>query len=459
MPHSKVDITDSMKPFLGRLTTRRVVIERETLSRCADILREELPSGRWLLVADENTYKVAGQSVEKRLSGSGIAAEVVRLEGEGGVPLVADDASVDLVLGRLVRHGPGHSAAVAIGAGTVNDIVKLAASKADIPYAVVATAPSMNGYTSSIAAILSAGVKTTQSCRPPVVCLADLDVMAQAPYRMIASGLADLISKPVSNADWHLGHRLLAAEHSPEAVTLQTAAAELTRDVAPKLVERDVEAVGRLTGALCLSGFAMDVAGSSSPASGAEHLISHYLDMAHFAWGGPHDLHGCQVGVGTITTAALYEKLQAMSPGDIDVKARVAAHVPWDAYEPILRERFGAIAQTVIGQARTVYPTREQLAERLTLVKSEWASILHDVSETLRPARDISAELAAAQCPVTFGDIGVPAGQARDAVLFSKDIRARYTVLHLAAELGTLDRWTDEVLEEHHGISRECRPS
>jgi len=451
MSRKRIDLDPVVRPFADRLVTKRVFIEQGLLNRAGALLEPLLPAGLCLVVADANTFEVAGRRIKQSLSRVGVTTEVAMVEpAPGEAAPVADDAKVERLLSQLRRTGQPASSAVAVGSGTVNDIVKLATYKADIPYAVVATAPSMNGYTSSIAAILTGGVKTTQKCRAPVACLADMDVVAQAPYRMIAAGLGDLVSKPVSNADWTLSHRLTGSEHSSDAVVLQTKATELTEGIAGRLPGRDVQAAGRLIGALCLSGFGMALAGSSSPASGAEHLISHYLDMAHFAWGEPHDLHGCQVGVATITTAAMHEKLVALTPDAFDVDALVAAHIPWEAYEKVLRKRFGPISETMVKQARPMYPTAAQLADRLSRLKSEWHSILDDVRAVLRPARDIQAELASAQCPVTFSDIGVTPERARNAIIYSKDIRSRYTVLHLAWELGLLETWADEVLAQYH---------
>jgi glycerol-1-phosphate dehydrogenase [NAD(P)+] len=445
----RIDIEPLLRPYAGELTTRRIALEQNLLPRTAAILREILPAGRWLLVADETTWKVAGQAVWTSLTEAGIDAECqIVAPGPGETTPVADDAKIDALEQRLRQDG--RRAAVAVGAGTINDIVKLAATRAGIPYAAVATAPSMNGYTSSLAAPLSKGIKTTVPCRPPLACLADLDVMARAPYRMIASGLGDLMSKPVSNADWRLAYRLLGAEYATRVMDLVDQGARLLEGIAPRLPQRDVEAVGRLIASLCVSGIAMGIAGSSAPSSGGEHLISHYLDMTHFAWGEPHDFHGCQVGVATVTTAALYERLAALSPEAIEVEARLAAHPPWEEYAVQVRKRFGGLSDAVLEHARQGYPSRAQLADRLNRLRQEWESILGDVRQTLRPAGELIAELRSAGCPGTFPEIGVAPARARRAVLHSKDIRARYTILHLGADLGLLEPWTDAVLAEYH---------
>jgi len=403
-------------------------------------------------VADATTWEVAGEAAWTSLVGAGVDTERYIVEpAPGEAAPVADDDKVEALTGLLRRTG--FSAAVAVGAGTINDIVKMAATQSGLPYAAVATAPSMNGYTSSLAALLSRGVKTTAPCRPPVACLADLDVMARAPYRMIASGLGDLMSKPVSNADWRLAYRLLGAEYATRVMDLVDAGSRLLAGVASRLPARDVEAVGRLSASLCVSGAAMSLAGTTAPSSGGEHLISHYLDITHFAWREPHDFHGCQVGVATVTTAALYECLAAMSPREIDVAARLAIHPTWEEYAVRVKERFGSLAGAVLEHARAGHPSRAALAERLERLKREWDALLADAGRTLLPARDLAAELRSAGCPSTFSEIGVTPERARRAVIHSKDIRARYTILHLGADLGLLDQWTDAVLAEHHGTA------
>jgi len=445
MAHTAIDLKAILATSADRPATRMIVIEQRLLERAGALLKDVLPGGEWLLLADENTFRAAGARVRGGFEDASLDFRQLVLETPAGrESVVADESTVDRLAERLRARSV--KAVVAVGSGTINDIAKLAAFRAGLPYAVVATAPSMNGYTSSMAAILSDGVKTTPRCHPPVACLADLDVLAQAPYRMIAAGLGDLASKPVSNADWRLSRRLLGTDYSPEAVAMAEEAARMMEGVAARLPGRDVEAVGRLTAALCLSGFAMSLAGSSSPASGGEHLISHYLDMRHFAFGEPRDLHGCQVGVGTLAAAALYEKLVEMNGETVDPDARLSAYVDWADYEELLRERFGPVSDAVIEHARQGYPAREELRARLHALKADWPAVVAEVREGVPRPEAVRAELEAARCPTTFAEIGVGAERARAAILHSKDIRPRYTILHLAWELGMLESWADAAL-------------
>lgn len=435
MSESGLDLTPYLQAFPQIQATRHVVLERNLLPRVSRVLRDILPGKRWLLVADRTTWGLAGPTISSSLNRDGIeTSQYIIAEAK---PIASDQA-----VAALQAQLNSATAIVAIGSGTLNDIAKMAAHQAQIPYAIFATAASMNGYTSAIAALLVDGVKTTQPCSPALACLADLDLLAQAPYRMIAAGLGDLLSKPVSNADWLLAHWLTGATYSTEAATLIAASAQLLDGVADKLPTRDILAIGKLMASLCLSGLAMSVAGSSAPASGGEHLISHYLDMTHYAAGEPNDLHGCQVGVATLATAAIYEKLLALDPATIDITALVNRHLPWQDYESIVRDRFGPLATAVLPHAKAGYPTSDKLRARLGHLQGEWNNLVAQLRPVLRESTAIKTELAAAECPTTFAQIGVAPERARRALAHSKDIRSRYTILHLAAELGLAKKWT-----------------
>ena len=441
---------DLVQHYLDRhadlLDTRAVAIGRRAIENNYDLLAEHLPAGKWLVAADANTWEAAGERLAEVLDMAD--RDWVRLEVEaepGHEYPICTDALVSECQAAMVDRGC--SAGIAVGSGTINDTVKMAAHTLDRPMAVVGTAPSMNGYTSGIAAILSDGVKTTNPCSAPTVVVADLDVMAEAPSRMICSGLGDLLSKPVSNSDWAVSARLNDTPHSAEAMEIIEAGADALEGVAEKLPDRDREAVGGLVRSLMLSGIAMSVAGSSSPASGGEHLISHYIDMTAHTFDKPHDFHGCQVGVGTLTSAIFYEQLRAFDPSDLDIDARVESLPEWSAYAETLKERFGPLYDAVVQHAEPGYPSREELRRRLETLVDQWDAILEEAGQTLRTRASIEAELDAAECPTRFADLNVDRDRARRAILHSKDIRNRYTILHLAWELGTIEEWGRRALD------------
>lgn len=433
--------------FEPKVDTKRALVQPGALENAIEPLLKSLPvtDHPWLVAVDANTWRVAGERLGELLDEAKVVWkrwDVPLVEGE--TEPFCDDARV-LACEEALRL-MGASAGVAVGSGTINDVVKLAAYRVGVPMACVATAPSMNGFTSGIAAVLSEGVKTTVPCTAPRLVIADLDILAESPMRMIQSGLGDLLSKPVSNSDWALSAYLIGSVHSKEALEVIERGSDMLNDVAPKLLARDREALAGLTGSLILSGIAMSVAGSSSPASGGEHLISHYIDMTGHAFDLPCDFHGCQVGVGTLTTAYLYEKFRALDPSSIDVEARVAALVPWEGYEESLRAHFGPLFEAVAKHAKAGYPSPEVLRERLTKVREGWSVILQSISPGLRTSQSLEDELLEAGCPTRYAQLSVDKDRALSAIVHSKDIRNRYTILHLAWELGLLEAWADEAI-------------
>ncbi len=440
-------IQNFLNRFQDTLNTKEIIIGQDVIRGCVPTLKKYLGDGPWLVCVDENTWKVAGQTLSEAMNKDQIQYSRV------DIPFFAQHEKFPMCDDKRIEwfekciEKSGAKAAIAIGSGTINDVVKFASFKHGLPMACIATAPSMNGFTSGIAAILSNGVKTTQPCLAPVVVIADLDILANAPQRMIQSGLGDLLSKPVSNSDWLLSARLNGTFHSAEAMEIIEAGSAMLNDVAAKLPKCDIEATRGLVGSLMLSGLAMSVAGSSSPASGGEHLISHYIDMTAHAFGQSYDFHGCQVGVGTLVTAYLYEKLWALDPAEIDIDACVKAVENWDTRADQLKERFGTLFSAVEKHAKPAHPTDAILKARLEKLVANWDAIKADVNTTLRTRKSIEDELLAANCPVRFKDIGIERKRSLEAITFSKDIRNRYTILHLAWELGHLETWAEEALE------------
>lgn len=406
----------------------------DDLSAAADRLRRL--GGPWAVVADDTTADLAG----RRLAGD-LGAELLLVAARHEALVVAGDAEAERLERDLRDAGAGR--ALAVGSGTINDLTKIAAHRAGLPAAVVPTAPSMNGYTSAGVALLEGGVKTTLPCAPPEHVVCAVDLLATAPARMRAAGFADLRSRPVSVTDWYLSHRLLDTAWDAAALRLVADADALAGASLEGLADGAPLAVAQLTVALLISGRAMDMAGTSAPSSGGEHLVSHWLDMVHHARGGPQDLHGCQVGVATRATARLYERLLRAGPADL-----TPAPIPaWETVAEHLRERLGSAWPAVEPVARDVHGDGLGHRARVDRLRAQWAEISVQLRELLGEAPDSAADLQRAGAPVRFADLGIDAAAARDALRCARYVRRRYTILDLAADLGWLDDALDEALD------------
>ena len=406
-----------------------------SLQEAPSLLRSGLPPAKPAVVVDATTEALAGLDIARALH-----ASLIRVPTRADGTVVAGRQEADWLQQQLAKVGA--ASAIAVGAGVLNDLTKYASHQLNIPCAVVATAPSMNGYTSAGAALLDSGIKTSVPCQAPRIVVAPLDVLAQAPARMIAAGFGDLCSRPVSGADWYLGHRLLATPYNSDALRLVDSADDITRDISTGLAQRSPESIARLTAGLLLSGMAMDIAGTSAPSSGCEHLISHHLDMFHFACGGNHDLHGCQVGVATIAMSRLYERFVATDIAAIEAPTQE----PWEDLAERLAQHFGLLWDAVEPVARQVYELQTNGAERRAALHGQWQQIQTQVRRILGAEPGDSQQLALAGGPVRFREIGIVPAQAREAMLLARYVRARYTLLDLLAELGVLEVWIDDML-------------
>src|SRR5437899_238147 len=278
-----------------------VAIECSLAGREAELALPLRLGRRIAVVSDATTRQVLGERVERAL------ARIAAI-----VPVVLDaQPHADTQTVEVLRRASAHAdALVAVGSGTINDVCKYAAAKDGKPYAVFATAPSMNGYASKNAAITIDGHKRSLPAASPVGVFMDLAVLCAAPARMIRAGLGDSLCRSTAQADWLLSHHLLGTpyRHAPFALLAEDEPALLDNPEA--LLHGDLDAMRALARTLILSGLGMTICDGSYPASQGEHLISHYIDMFAPAGRGAC-FHGEQVAVATLTMARIQEEVLA----------------------------------------------------------------------------------------------------------------------------------------------------
>lgn len=265
------------------------------------ILRD-LGASHIFLVADNYTYEAAGRQVEQLLDQAGLAYHKRVFQTE--TPLVPNEYALGSVLAAMTSQD---DMLLAVGSGTLNDVTKYVSARTGIPYVIAATAPSMDGYASTVAPTILDGFKTTLPAVYPAAIVADVDILKDAPMPMLTAGFGDIIGKFTSLADWRLSHQLNGEYYCPEVAGVIEAAVETCAANAKALAQREPQAVQAVTEALILSGLAMGMVGISRPASGAEHQMAHYWEMDALRRGEEHPLHGNAVGVGTVLAASLYE--------------------------------------------------------------------------------------------------------------------------------------------------------
>lgn len=430
--------------------TRACIIAADAVNETGRMFKTLFPTAKKVfLVADPRTYAVAGECAEVMLKHEGL--DVSRyLLGADGQPFHAEYKWIEQLRDAYqVQFAAGGVPMVAVGSGTVNDIVKRTSEEVGVRYMVVGTAASMDGYTSFGAAITKDGMKQTLSCRAPLGCIVDSRIAAAAPKEMVASGYADLMAKIPAGADW-----ILADAIGSEAI--DKAAWEFVQGPLRESLSNpsgaasgDIAETEKLCAGLVMSAFAMQAMNSSRPASGTEHQVSHYWDMENLSFGGLPVSHGFKVGIGTLVSTKTIEFLLRQDLSNLDVEGAVAHWWP----------DFGSVSATFprvfgnrpdhIRRAQMEYPkkfpTRAQLRQELMLVKSLWPELSAKMKSQLMPFEEVRENLKKVGAPYEPEMIGVSRARFRETYAGVPYMRARYFSLDLVDRLGLTERLLDEL--------------
>ena len=391
---------------------------------------------RACIVADENTYAAAGHRVKQLLEGGGIGCDLCILPIEKGMERPEpDEFTVGHALMELSCHANG---IIGVGGGVVNDVSKVLATGARLPYIYIPTAPSMDGYTSDSASMIHQGLKVSLPCKGPDVLLCDTEILALAPKKLLLSGIGDMAAKLVSVCEWRIS-ALINGEYYCETVAkMMRKYCRVAFLYAKDAVKGSPEAIGMIAEGLASVGMAMSFAKTTRPASGVEHYYSHLWDMRALENGRQSELHGLQVGVGTLLALEKYEKLKNIVPNR-EKALSFAARFDISAWERDVRDYFGHSAEKIIEiEHREGKYDREKHGKRLDRIIENWDGILQIINEELVPAsfvRDLFCEIGH---PVTPNDVGITFPQAERDFLHTGDIRDKYILSRLLWDLGEL---------------------
>ncbi len=434
----------------GATDTAQVLIGEGVLSSVADLFERTFGQRPAVVVADGNTFRVAGETVQHELEGA--RRELLEPYIFPAQPtLYADYENIKTLIGSLTEH---QAIPVAVGSGTLNDIVKRASHECERRYMTVATAASMDGYTAFGASITEQGYKHTMSCPAPRAVLADLAVLTHAPARMTSSGYADLLGKVPAGADWILADALEVEPIDPTPWSLVQEPLREATGRPRELHAGDAGAMEALIEGLIMSGLAMQAAGSSRPASGAEHQFSHLWEMEGLGQnppeGEPPLSHGFKVGLGTVSIAALYERVLDRDFSALDIEAITRAWPSWDEVERRVRadHTTPGLDDAAVEETQAKYIDAGQLRQRLTLLGERWPELRERVRAQLTPAAQLQAQLRDAGCPTTPLELELSPERFKATYRRAQMIRRRYTVLDLLTETMLLDECVEELFAD-----------
>lgn len=392
----------------------------------------ELGGKKAFVIDDVNTHKAAGKKVISILKDAGVPYTLYTFKEDRTEP---DERAIGSI---MLHYDSSCDIIVGVGSGVVNDLGKIAADVAGIPYIIVGTAPSMDGYASGTSSIIRDSLKVSVNSRCPDIVIGDLDILAQAPMRMIQSGLGDMVAKYISIVEWKISKIINDEYFCDEIADLIIAALDKCVKNASGIVSRDKEAVRAVMEGMVLSGVAANYAGVSRPVSGMEHYFSHVWDMRMVEFGRPADFHGIQCGIGTIDSIKVYEHIKKLAPS----KEKALAYVKsfdYSAWSKELIKNLGKSADAMIeNEAKEHKYDVAAHEKRIETIISHWNEII-DVINTLPSYDEIVALFDAVGAPKTVDEIGLSKEEEQMAFIISKDIRDKYIGSRLLWDLGELE--------------------
>jgi glycerol-1-phosphate dehydrogenase [NAD(P)+] len=357
----------------------------------------------------------------------------------------ADAATIEAA----ARQAAGAGALVTVGSGTLADIGKAASQQlGGLPHVIVQTALSVNGFADDQSVLIVDNVKRTVPTRWPDALIADTEVLAGAPARLNAAGVGDLMAMFTAPADWQLATLLnMGSGYSPRLVGMvRDCGPDLLR-AAARLADRDPQAIECVARILTLSGVTMGAAGTTAPSSGAEHTISHLIEMAGNRLGRPSAFHGAQVGASTVLAALVWQRVRGLLTGG-PVRLRFPAD---NEVEPVVRAAFDQVDPTGTMSEECWRLYRTKLARwrdnRDRLARTDWAEVQAAVAPLLLEPGELVDALASAGSPTRFAELDppVPPDTVHWALANCHLMRDRFTVVDLAWFLGG---WNADVAQD-----------
>ncbi len=369
-----------------------------------------------LLVADNNTYAVCGETVKAQLGDR--LDQFVVIEREG--VLIPNEEAVAEVQEYLTDHT---DLIMGIGSGVMQDLCKYVSHMANLPYQIIATAPSMDGYASVGAAMIMENMKITYNAHVPEAIVGDTDILRNAPMEMIQAGYGDILGKFSCLNDWKLSRVVNGEYFCQEVYDLTYDMLQKTKDLGEKLQNRDGAAIQTLMEALVGVGVAMAYVGNSRPASGSEHHLSHFFEVVGILNDEPYFAHGIDVAYSAVYTQSLRDKLLANVAWDVNAKRE--NDFSYETYEKEIHRIYTAAADGVIALQKKLgwYEVN-----RLPIYEEKWEAIKEVLAEA-PSAEELKGYLSSVGLDIkefknTYGQEKI-----ENALKYGKDLKDRYSVL------------------------------
>ncbi len=420
-----------------------IAINKGALEKLGRI-KEDLDNscGKGLIIIDSILNELVGDRIKASLQKGNVDYNVCLFDTPQVLPNEASIVKIMVDMDETIDF------LIAVGSGAINDLARFVSSRCHIPYLSIPTAASMDGYSAEVSLLVLNGIKTTITATHPVAIYADVDILKNAPAKLVAAGFGDLICKKTAAFDWRISNIINGESYCRNTVDVVNEIVERTSANALKIAERDEEAIKTLAEGLMISGLAMHWVGKSRPAAGAEHHLAHFLGMKAMMSNKHMHLHGIEVAVMTLVMIEVYKEILSMDFERVNIEAEYEKSLKRDEYELKIKEIFQDSAAQIFKENENKIFDRDDWLAHAGNVKKSMALIREEILPKIPDSNMIIKVLESMGAPSSPADLGISKAELKEAVLYAKEVRNKYTILDAAGYLGCLEAVAESVAEK-----------
>ena len=388
---------------------REVVVGSGVTKDAGKILKRNGFGKNLLLVADENTLRAA-EGLVNALLAEGFTLSQKIYENLR----VADMREVEKTE-RLLQNADG---VIAVGTGSVHDTCRMASARQKKLLCLFPTAASMDGFASYNAPLTDHNFKITYAAKTPEVIIADTKVLVNAPDELKSAGFGDMVGKYVALIDWQVSNLVSGEYYCPKVAELTRNATDKIMSIADQILSKEESAAKEVFEALLLTGIGMAFTQNSRPASGTEHILSHFWECIELSHHHLSDFHGKKVGVATLLIMDEYEKMVQ--------KEKITAHkevVDWDE----VYRHYGDLADEV-RKLNTPDTITDSIAPET--IEKNWPKI-REIVKSVPSRKEIYDAMKLAGCVTDCSEIGVSEFLKNEGLRYHPYMRRRVSLMRL----------------------------
>lgn len=397
--------------MIHKCNIKNIIIENDAISKVGELLKGYK---KILLVADNNTYSACSEKLEYVFNSTEYKIEKQIFKTDG--MLVPNEQAIEEIKDKISKDT---DLIIGVGSGVINDLCKYVSFINKLPYYIIATAPSMDGYASVGSALIIDSMKVTYNTHVPTAIIGDVSVLKNAPIDMIKAGFGDIIGKFSALNDWKLSN-IVNEEYFCEYVyNLVDDCLNKTIDLASGLLKREDESIKALMEALVIVGIAMSYVNNSRPASGSEHHLSHFFEIVGLLNNEEYLFHGIDVAYSTVVTCKLREEILKLD------SPIFKNEISKEKYIKGINEIYKHSAKGIIElQEKAGWYSKDLI----DIYNSKWEEIKRVLAE-VPSAKEIekllqTVELDSQEFNDFYGEEKI-----NNAIKYAKDLKDRYTVL------------------------------